>query len=141
MMKVMLFGVLLVSMLFTTIVYGQGQFDVTIQDGTKKQESGYKTQIDKQIMIVADVVNNLDRQQSFAYIVQIKDQNDVTVSLSWLTGMLSPNQTFSPAQSWIPDMPGTYNVEIFVWSSIDNPDALSPPQKITIEVGIQTPEA
>ena len=35
--------------------------------------------VDQQILIVADVVNALDRQQSFAYIVQIQDENGVVV--------------------------------------------------------------
>ena len=134
MLNGILFTALLVSILFSSLAYGEGQLDVKISDEAKKSGNDYKIQVDKQIMIVADVANNQDRQQAFAYIVQIKDQNDVTVSLSWLTGMLSPFQTFSPAQSWIPSLPGKYDVEIFVWSSIDNPDALSPPQKIIIDV-------
>jgi hypothetical protein len=134
MLNGLLFTAMLVSILFSSLAYGQGQLDVQIPDKTKNQDKDYKIVVAKQIMIVADVVNNQDRQQAFAYIVQIKDQNDVTVSLSWLTGMLSPFQTFSPAQSWIPNLPGKYDVEIFVWSSIDNPDALSPPQKIIIDV-------
>ena len=134
MLNGILFTALLIPILFSSLVYAEGQLDVKIPDESKNSERDYKIVVDKQIMIVADVANNQDRQQAFAYIVQIKDQNDVTVSLSWLTGMLSPFQTFSPAQSWIPSLPGKYDVEIFVWSSIDNPDALSPPQKIIIDV-------
>lgn len=137
MLKEILFGALVVSLLFTSLAFGENQLDVKIQDGSKKSGNDYKIQVDKQIMIVADVANNQDKQQAFAYIVQIKDQNDVTISLSWLTGMLSPFQTFSPAQSWIPSLPGKYDVEIFVWSSIDNPDALSPPLQIIIDVASQ----
>ena len=134
MLNGILFTALLIPILFSSLVYAEGQLDVKIPDESKNSERDYKIVVDKQIMIVADVANNQDRQQAFAYIVQIKDQNDVTVSLSWLTGMFSPFQTFSPAQSWIPSLPGKYDVEIFVWSSIDNPDALSPPQKIIIDV-------
>ncbi len=134
MLKSILFTTMLVSILFSSLAYAEGQLDVKIPSESKNSDGDYKIVVDKQIMIVADVANNQDRQQAFAYIVQIKDQNDVTVSLSWLTGMLSPFQTFSPAQSWIPSLPGKYDVEIFVWSSIDNPDALSPPQKIIIDV-------
>lgn len=133
-MQKKLLGLLLIPIMFSQMVYGEGQLDVSVRENNEYPKNDYKTQVDKQIMIVADVANNQDRLQSFAYIVQIKNEDDVTVSLSWLTGMLSPFQTFSPAQSWIPSLPGKYNVEIFVWSGIDNPDALSPPLTMTINV-------
>ncbi|MBI3842509.1 MAG: hypothetical protein HY295_05135 [Thaumarchaeota archaeon] len=98
------------------------------------RQNEWETKIDKQIQIVADLTNNQDKDQSFAYLVQIKDVNGVTVSLSWITGLLSAGQTMSPAQSWTPSVEGTYTAEIFVWASIDNPDALSAPLSIKIDV-------
>jgi len=89
--------------------------------------------VDKQVMVVADLSNGQDRDQKFAYIVQIKDENDIIVSLSWLTGSLSPGQTFSPALSWIPILPGIYSIDIFVWESVDNPTALSPQLSLVVE--------
>ena len=90
--------------------------------------------VDEQIMIMADISNNQDIQQTFAYITQVRDDDSVVISLSWLTGSLSPRQSFSPAQSWIPTDPGTYHVQVYVWESIDNPSALSPPLSMTINV-------
>ena len=90
--------------------------------------------VDKQIMIVADVKNGQDVIQPFAYITQVKNDQNVVVSLSWLTGSLSPRQSFSPAQSWTPIVSGTYTIEVYVWKSIDNPDALSPPLSMTVTV-------
>ena len=90
--------------------------------------------VDQQILIVADVVNGLDRQQPFAYIVQIQDENGVTVSLAWLSGALSPNQLLSPALSWTPKYVGLYHARIFVWEAIDNPSALSRPLNLEINV-------
>jgi len=90
--------------------------------------------VDEQIMIMADISNNQDIQQTFAYITQVRDDDGVVISLSWLTGSLSPRQSFSPAQSWIPTDPGTYHVQVYVWESIDNPSALSPPLSMTINV-------
>jgi len=90
--------------------------------------------VDEQIMIMADISNNQDVQQNFAYITQVKNDNDVVISLSWLTGSLSPRQSFSPAQSWIPKESGNYQIQVFVWESIDNPEALSPPLSMTINV-------
>ncbi len=90
--------------------------------------------VDEQIMIMADISNNQDIQQNFAYITQVKNENDVVISLSWLTGSLSPRQSFSPAQSWIPNEPGNYYIQVFVWASINNPEALSPPLSMTVSV-------
>ncbi|MGY5147767.1 MAG: hypothetical protein ACW9W4_07200 [Candidatus Nitrosopumilus sp. bin_7KS] len=90
--------------------------------------------VNEQIMIVADVSNNQDTPQNFAYITQVRDGNDVVISLSWLTGSLSPGQSFSPAQSWIPIEPGTYHIQVYVWESIDKPSALSPPLSMMVNV-------
>jgi len=90
--------------------------------------------VDEQIMIVADISNNQDVQQNFAYITQVKNDKDIVISLSWLTGSLSPRQSFSPAQSWIPSESGNYHIQVFVWESITNPEALSPPLSMTVIV-------
>ena len=88
----------------------------------------------QQIQITADLTNGQDRDQPFAYLVQIQDANGVTVSLSWITGTLTAGQSLNPAQSWTPQSSGTYTAQIFVWQSIDNPNALSPPLTTTINV-------
>ncbi|NIT40991.1 MAG: hypothetical protein GTN46_05595, partial [Gammaproteobacteria bacterium] len=90
--------------------------------------------VDQQVQITADLANGQDREQSFAYLVQVQDGNGVTVSLAWITGSLSAGQSFSPALSWIPDASGSYTATVFVWESVDNPTALSPPVSVTITV-------
>ena len=90
--------------------------------------------VDEQIMIMADISNNQDTQQNFAYITQVRNDDNVVISLSWLTGSLSPRQSFSPAQSWIPTESGTYHIQVYVWESIDNPSALSPPLSMIVNV-------
>jgi hypothetical protein len=89
---------------------------------------------DQQVQITADLSNGQDREQVFAYIVQIQDSNDVTVSLAWISGSLSPAQSFSPSLSWTPAAAGTYTATAFAWESVDNPTALSPPAEFTITV-------
>ncbi|MCV0401909.1 MAG: hypothetical protein K5777_08045 [Nitrosopumilus sp.] len=90
--------------------------------------------VDQQVQISADLANGQDREQTFAYLVQIQDGNGVTVSLAWITGSLSAGQSFSPALSWIPTQSGSYTATAFVWESVDNPTALSPPVSTTITV-------
>ena len=93
--------------------------------------------VDEQIMIMTDISNNQDVQQNFAYLTQVKNDDQVVISLSWLTGSLSPRQMFSPAQSWIPTEPGIYHIQVFVWESITNPEALSPPLSMIVNVSDQ----
>ena len=91
-------------------------------------------QVDQQIQVTAELGNGQDRDQDFAYLLQVQDQGGVTVSLSWITGSLGSGQSFSPAVSWIPAEAGVYVATVFVWESVDNPTALSPPISTTITV-------
>jgi len=90
--------------------------------------------VDQQVQITADLANGQDRDQLFAYLVQVQDFNGVTISLAWITGSLAAGQSFSPALSWTPDAPGTYTATVFVWESVNNPTALSPPTSVDISV-------
>ncbi len=90
--------------------------------------------VDQQVQITADLMNGQDRDQAFAYLVQVQDANGVVVSLAWITGSLAPEQAFSPAESWTPSTPGMYTATAFVWESLDNPTALSPPVSLDITV-------
>ena len=90
--------------------------------------------IDQQVQLTADLANGQDKEQSFAYLVQIQNSEGVTVSLAWITGSLSSGQSFSPALSWIPTEAGSYTATAFVWESVDNPTALSPSVSTTVNV-------
>ena len=98
-------------------------------------ESDVRTLIvGNQIMITADVTNSQNTQQPFVYLTQVKNIDNTVVSLSWLTGSLSPRQSFSPTQSWTSTETGLYTIEVFVWKSIDNPEALSAPMLMIVNV-------
>ena len=123
--------VLLLSLLF--VVSGMGvAFADPITAQTSSEDKVHF--VDEQIMIMADISNNQDTQQTFAYITQVRNDDNVVISLAWLTGSLSPRQSFSPAQSWIPSEPGVYYIQVYVWESIDNPSALSPPLSMIVNV-------
>ncbi len=90
--------------------------------------------VDQQVQITCDLANGQDREQQFAYLIQVQDGNGVTVSLAWITGSLAAGQSFSPALSWIPESAGAHDATAFVWESVDNPTALSPPVSTPITV-------
>lgn len=88
----------------------------------------------EQLLIQSEVTNEQNKKQPFTYIVQVKDSEGITVSLSWITVELQPNESLKVAQSWLPSIPGNYSVEIFVWEGLTNPTALSPPRIKNIKV-------
>jgi len=80
--------------------------------------------VNQQVQISADITAK-NYSGAFAYIVQIRDDENRVISLDWITGEINLGQTFSPAKSWIPSETGTFTAEIFVWKSLVNPEALS----------------
>ncbi|MDH5463561.1 MAG: hypothetical protein OEY17_07420 [Nitrosopumilus sp.] len=76
---------------------------------------GNSINVDQQIQVSADVVNNQEKSQNFAYLVQIKNENDIVVFFGWVVGELNPHQKFNPSLSWVPKEPGEFTAEIFVW--------------------------
>jgi len=82
--------------------------------------------INTQIQIVGMIRNNQNYDQSFVFITQIKDQDEVVVSLSWILGELTSNQSLELSQSWVPTEFGNYAIETFVWNSLQDQTSLSP---------------
>lgn len=83
--------------------------------------------VDQQVTLVSDLENYQNNTQSFAYLVQIQNSQNQVESLSWLTGNLTSFQKLNPGVTWIPFQKGEYTATAFVWQSVDNPTALSPP--------------
>ena len=90
--------------------------------------------VNQQILIEADLKNMHQRDQPFTYLVQVEDSKGVTLSLSWIAGTLSGNQFLNLAESWLPPSSGKYTAQIFVWQSLSEPNALSPPLSTDIIV-------
>lgn len=90
--------------------------------------------VNQQVQISAKVTNNQGIVQDFVYIVQIRNEDNIIVSLGWSTGTLQPSQTFTQARSWTPNSPGIYTADIFVWKSFNEPEALAEGKSIKITV-------
>ena len=84
-----------------------------------------KISSDQQIQVTCNLTNNQDTEQPFAYLVQIKNSDEITVHLAWITGALLPGQTLESSLSWSTTISGLYNAEMFVWESIEDPIPLS----------------
>ena len=82
--------------------------------------------INEQVQIVGMIRNNQNYDQSFVYIIQVRDQDRTVVSLSWIQGELTSNQSLELSQSWTPTESGNYSIETFVWNSLKDQTTLSP---------------
>ncbi len=90
--------------------------------------------VNQQIQISADITNNQIKSQNFVYLVQIKNDLEIVVSLGWISGQLTPNQELSPSLSWTPYESGKYTAEVFVWQGLKNHSALSEISQLGISV-------
>ena len=98
--------------------------DLYLADSSGKQISELTK--DEQTQIISHIHNNQNYPQQFTSILQIKDEQNRIVSLSWITGNLSELQNFELSQSWTPIQSGNYQIETFVWKSLDDPFPLVP---------------
>jgi hypothetical protein len=87
-----------------------------------------------QIQIVGTVLNEHDFKQKFVYMFQVKNDENIIESISWIQGEISSQQSLDVSQSWIPKKSGVYEIETFVWNSINVPTALSPSISALINV-------
>ena len=74
--------------------------------------------VNQQIQNSSDIINKQEKSQKFVYIVQIKDENGFVVSLGWISGMLNPEQSLSPALSWSSKTSGVFAAESCVWEGV-----------------------
>ena len=79
-----------------------------------------------QIQVVGTINNDTIFKQKFVFLIQIKNESNSVVSISWIQGELSSNQKLDVSQSWIPKASGQYSIETFVWDSLQDPTALAP---------------
>ncbi len=86
------------------------------------------------MQIVGAIENQIRHDQEFIYIFQIKNSDDLVISLSWIQGKLSPNQILEISQSWIPTNSDNYILETYVWNSLNELNPLSPPVSKLINI-------
>ncbi len=90
--------------------------------------------VNQQIQISADITNHQEKSQNFVYLVQIKNDVDMVVSLGWISGQLTPDQKLSPSLSWTPNQSGEFTAEVFVWGGLINHNALTEYTSMQINV-------
>ncbi len=99
-------------------------FPITFSDSLGNQLQFFSTNI--QMQMVGTITNDHNFKQNFVYFFQVKNAMNSIESISWIQGELSAKQSLDVSQSWIPKKSGTYQIETFVWNSLNDPIALAP---------------
>ena len=91
-------------------------------------------QSNNRIQVVGSIINEQNFNQKFVYLIQVKDQDEKVVSLSWVSGELTVNQNLDVSQSWFPKHSGDFTIETFVWNSLTEQTPLSNFTQTTIVI-------
>jgi len=89
---------------------------------------------DRQVILSTTITNNLDSNQPYVAIIEVRTSDGITEYLSWQTGELGPDDIIDVGQSWLPDSAGSYTVRTFVISDLSNPQILSSVHQSEISV-------
>ncbi|NMJ86742.1 MAG: lamin tail domain-containing protein [Thaumarchaeota archaeon] len=73
--------------------------------------------------VKSEIINMLPDEITFAYIIQIKDEENFPIFISWFEHIpLQQNHTIKPVIFWLGEESGDFVVEIFIWRSMDIPE-------------------
>jgi len=73
-----------------------------------------------------DMTNPQDRFQSVNTILEIKDSNEVTQSLQWVSNEVPPGKTSTVFIEWMPEEEGAYTASFYFRVSVNNPTTIAP---------------
>lgn len=88
----------------------------------------------QQVVIRSTVQNNEAGPRAITSLVEVRDSDGITTMLGWSENTLPGNGQLGVGISWLPDQRGTYEVRIFVVSSLTSPVVLSEVIKTTVTV-------
>lgn len=109
---------------------------ITVTSPTVNSSNGKVSdlRVGSELKISTALVNNLDQSQHFVIILEVRDNNDVTVFLGSSAGVLPPSGQTNIELPWTPEMEGNYEFRTFAISQFDQPLILSLISSSTIMV-------
>jgi hypothetical protein len=100
-------------------------------------ENGDKVDMAKSLRsykIQSNVYNNTTESLTFAFIVQITDEDGIIEFLEYVTQTAGPEESITPVIDWQAMKKGRHAIEIFAWQNLDAPSPLSPVRKVNVTV-------
>ncbi|MFY3741056.1 MAG: hypothetical protein HMLIMOIP_001503 [Candidatus Nitrosomirales archaeon] len=89
---------------------------------------------EQRVTISSVIQNRMSANQQYSYIVQVKDSDGFTVTLSWISGNVEAQRSANVAVPWTPDKSGEYTIEIFLWQNLFKPVPLLSKQEESVIV-------
>jgi len=90
--------------------------------------------VGERVVFSAFIDNDRSTELPFAFGIVITNDVSAFEKVAWITGSLTPGQTFSPALSWTPDTPGVYTISLELWNNPNERDLLAQPLTLELEV-------
>lgn len=93
--------------------------------------------VGKQISLIATIAADQSGQfddVQFIAIVEVRNEDDITVDIQWQSGSLSAVEDNELSFSWKPTLPGTFSARMLVISSFESPELLSATPSASLEV-------
>lgn len=110
-----------VTVTFATV---QNAFDKSLEDHS----------VNDNLQIKTNLKNNQNQEQSFAYVVIIKDERGTGVFMESAVGTLPAKATITTFVTWKPTQSGSYTIERTIWESVDNPILISSSIKSELKI-------
>ena len=105
---------------------------IAIQDQSGKTISGVK--MGQSALLAFELKNSADFDQNYIALLQASSMDGYSYHLVSHKGILSSNMSETIAFSWKPRDVGTYELEIFLWTSLENPEPLAEPSRSALRV-------
>lgn len=81
--------------------------------------------VGQQVTLTTEVTSSSQRDEVlFVAITEVRDADGVTVSMGWQSGTARPQSSTELGMSWIPELPGNYELRTFLVSDLLNPRVL-----------------
>lgn len=104
-----------------TLQLAHANSNVTISDPTMVDTTGHALSsfvTGQEIGVQSVLTNHGTTDQKFAYLVQVMDSSGGTDYFQAFSASMLGNQSFTATQVWIPQVSGTYTVQVFVWDGL-----------------------
>ena len=90
----------------------------------------------QRMQVVATIASDEEEgEQPYILLAQIIDtRSNLIISIGFSSGTLLPGQTASPSVQWVPEIEGTFVVELFIWDSLDRPVPLVKKQTASLDL-------
>jgi plastocyanin len=90
--------------------------------------------VNQERLITISTNNRSTQQVPYTAIIQMTNADGHLQYLNWTTGVADNDQLTHTRFSWMEEEPGEYSIKAFLWTSLNDPEALSRPAEMQVTV-------